>query len=520
MQIVSNYDSASRLASDSTPFFYTTLIGAEEPKTGEYVLGRKYPGLFDESDGSYVSLTTGPSGETSIDRDSYGSIPLYYSTKRPIVSTDLRLFSSLDEPDFDLEAIAEYLSAAYLTGGKTIYQNVRVAMPDELIILDGSGVRTSRKSIFPEEELTNSDEISSLLDRALSHSIAHLLQRHPGDLLLNLSGGTDSTLILAKLREMDPRRKITTNTYYHSDWRDDINDWQYAREASNVLGSDHQLVEIDNQAFCRGHKELVWRTRTVFHTYAAAFFMQNSAAHGAPDIVVVNGSGPDESMIGTEKIAILDLLSLHGLKRTEWVDYLMSKIDYMKIPEPIVAKMLSGGEGRFVERRRHIASALLDAPDFLEFQRRYHAATVLQDHIQELTTAAQALGRQIVFPYLTNDIFRIIFSARFEALNSGAVYKAALKKVLETRMPREFVHRPKIGFQSPSRPYFMSKIGFGEAMAGLLQHGYSRALNMAVVAPAVRDRLQGDLDLHRRYDFLEWTAYNILLLENPRGGHA
>src|SRR4029077_13631808 len=138
---------------------------------------------------------------------------------------------------------------------------------------------------------------------------------------------------------------------------------------------------------------------------------------------------------------------------------------------------------------------LSDAPDFLEFQRRYHAFTILQDHIQELASVAQVLGREILFPYLTNDIFKILFSARFESLNVNGIYKSVLKRVLETRMPKEFVYRKKIGFQSPSRPYFMSKLGLGAAMTSLMQRGESELLNMAAVRPAIRQRLQANLDL-------------------------
>jgi asparagine synthetase B (glutamine-hydrolysing) len=520
MQIVSNCASANHLASQSVPFFYTTLGVTHNPKTAQHVLGRQYRGLFDENDGTFISLTATQLGETIIDRDCYGAIPLFYSVTKPIVSTDLRLFANMNDSGFDNQAVAEYLSAAYLTGGKTLYRDVRAVMPDEIVILDGKMARTSRKSIFPQDELKDTTEISALLEKALDRSISDLLERYPGELLLNLSGGTDSTLILAKLREADQKRKIITNTYFHSDWRADINDWEYAEEAARTIGSDQRLIKIDNAAFCQAHKGLVTRAKSVFHTYAAAFYLQNDAIRAAANVPIVNGSGPDESIIGTEKIPIGELWRLRNLLRSEWIDHLINSIDYIKIPEAVVADMLLGDAGSFTNGRRQLAATLLDAPDFVEFQRRYHAFTILQDHIQELTSVAQVLGREILFPYLTNDIFRIIFSARFDSLNVNGIYKAALKRVLEAHMPKEFVHRKKIGFQSPSRPYFMSTLGLGAAMADLLQNGRSELLNMTVIRPAIRQRLQGDLDLRGHYDFLEWTVYNILLLESLRDRHA
>ena len=84
--------------------------------------------------------------------------------------------------------------------------------------------------------------------------------------MLNLSGGADLTLLLAKIRERDRHRKISTTTYFHEDWRDDLNDWEYAREASTKLGSDHRLIKINNELFSQVHKELVVRaTKCLSH---------------------------------------------------------------------------------------------------------------------------------------------------------------------------------------------------------------------------------------------------------------
>ena len=77
--------------------------------------------------------------------------------------------------------------------------------------------------------------------------------------------------------------------------------------------------------------------------------------------------------------------------------------------------------------------------------------------------------------------------------------------------------REKIGFQSPSRPYFMSDVGFGRELSRLLSKGESAVLNFAIVESGIRERLNAELDVRRRYDFLEWTVYNILLLEELRG---
>jgi asparagine synthetase B (glutamine-hydrolysing) len=522
MKIARSVAAAKELSDSSEPFFYTHFNSPLYRKfhhgdLDHHVIGRKYRGLFDENDGSYVTLTKARSGDVVINRDSYGSIPLFYSVDRAAVATDLRLLVDIDRPDLDPEAVAEYLSASYLTAGRTIYEGIHCLMPNETIILEGSVLRIQQKEIFPQQILRSEKEASDLIEQALDNSIDDLLRRFPGTISVNLSGGTDSTLLLAKIREREPGKDIVTTTYFHDDWRDDLDDWKYADQASRKFGSRHQLTNIDNEIFCRAHRELLGGLRSVFHTYAAAFYAQNKAICGLDhEVPILNGSGPDESIIGTEKIPISDLLSLRSLSQSDWIDYLTSNIDYIKLPEDVVTGMLRGKGVGFVQSRKGIAATLLDSANFVEFQRRYHALTILQDHIQELSSVARLHGRPILFPYLTNDMFRIIFSCRFETLNFQNIYKSAMKRILEKYMSMDFIHRKKIGFQSPSRPYFRSGKGLGRELSRLLSKRSSSLLDLDLVIPGIQERLKGDIDLYRRYDFLEWTVYNILLLEELR----
>ena len=73
----------------------------------------------------------------------------------------------------------------------------------------------------------------------------------------------------------------------------------------------------------------------------------------------------------------MDLLSLRTLKQEGWTNYLIANIDHMKkMSEGVMAQMLRRDGQGFIESRRSIAAALLDATDFVEFQRRYHALTI------------------------------------------------------------------------------------------------------------------------------------------------
>ena len=151
----------------------------------------------------------------------------------------------------------------------------------------------------------------------------------------------------------------------------------------------------------------------------------------------------------------------------------------------------------------------------MEFQRQYHAMTILQDHILEISQVSSILSQPVIFSYLTQDIFKIIFSTPFEILNKNGVYKSILKNILENYIDKIFFYRKKIGFQAPSRPYFAEKKGLGMNMKKLFKFNKTSFFDLDYLKSGINDRIKNyNSNLLKRYDFLEWTSYNVLLLEN------
>jgi asparagine synthetase B (glutamine-hydrolysing) len=508
IEVLGSAEAARARAMAGAPVLYSH-VGFERSGS-EVVIGWRSPGLFEEADGSYVVVGHTPDGSSLVDRDGFGSVPLYYREDLAAVSTDLRFLLELRPTPLDPDGVAEYLASSFTTCGATVHRGVRVLEPDELVVVSGSSIRVERKPLFGDCTIDDPREACELLRAAIERSIRSVSARCAGGFALNLSGGVDSTLALALLANDRPDRVVTT-TFFHDDWREDLDDWRWAATAADQFGSDHRLARIDNAAFTASHRALVEGSGTVWHTYAAAFRLQNLLAPAS--LPIVNGSGPDESMVGTEKVPVDDLLARRSLPRDAWVDELFRGFDAAKLDASDVGSLVPGSTGAWARHRRSLAGRLADAPDFVELQRRYHAMTVLQDHIRELSAVAASLGRPVLFPYLTNDVFRVVFGSRFAALNVGGTYKAVMKQLLAEHASSELVHRAKVGFQSPSRPYFRSTTGLGAALPPLLARRGS-VMDVGVLAPAVRERLDAPLDVRRSYDFLEWNAYNVLLLES------
>jgi len=478
------------------------------------LIGRTFKGITCDIDGNYISILRFDKKSFYIERDLFGSIPLFYSPTKRIISTDIRELIPANCDNLSPEGLAEYISCAFTSLGRTIYNDVFILRPDEnLHVVDGL------ISVNKKENYFNPPKIHADLDRkleeALENSLINLVQVAGEELILNLSGGNDSTLILALIRKFSKKIDIFTNTFFHSDWRDDFDDWRYAKIASNKFGTKHIQVNINNEAFEQAHKELLTRASNVFHTYATAFFMQNLALNSSakPNTLIVNGSGPDESMIGTEKISISELSSMNSLSEKEWLHYIINAKDYLKIPELEAQAILLQEGGGFMERRIAFAKQLSASKNFVEFQRRFHSMLILQDHIYNLSQVAAVVQRPIFFPFLTNDIFRIVFGSSFSDLNRDGVYKSVVKNILSKYIDAEFINRPKVGFQSPSRQYFMDQVGFGRTIKDLLSRKHSKIFNIERAKEAVDLRLSEKFSKTHRYDFVEWAVYNLLSLE-------
>ena len=511
---------AKKLSSKNIPLFFTRfqeplLESTNNDCTIQHIIGRRYKGCLSEFDGSFVKLLI-KKDITYIDRDSYGGIPIYFSNKIQFATTEFDVIIKLLNPkssSVNISAMSEYLSASYITNGKTLYKDISWLLPYQTLSFKKKIFSINNKKIFPSFHFSDEKKVSNYLDQSINNSLSDFVKRFTGPVTINLSGGTDSTLLFAKIRELQPNKKILTNTYFHSDWRKDLNDWKYAELASKKFKSDHKLINITNQKFCRNHFEYLKKIKHVSHTFASSFYLQNKNNTKFP---ILNGSGPDESIIGTEKIPIKDLLNLRNLPKNFWDKNLIEDIDYLKLSEKNIKKYLLKkyrSKVNFVNNRLSIASELKESKNFVEFQRRYHAVTVLQDHILEISQVGSVIGRPIIFPYLTQDIFNIIFSTPFEILNKNGVYKSIIKKLLERYIDKNFVNRPKIGFQAPSRPYFAKKNGLGGSMNNLLKVNNSKFLDLLCLKDAVTDRIENSSNIFKRYDFLEWTSYNMLLLE-------
>lgn len=167
--------------------------------------------LIPRMDGAWALVAQWPDGRVLAAVDRLRSIPLFYSS----TSTDFVLSASIDPllergrgRCIDMLAAFEFLLCGYATGDATIYQHVRQIRPGNTLEFDpdstGQRVRMVPYyrfypgAFFRETEAELKDRLATVIDNIFD---AFVRDRAPGRIIVPLSGGLDSRLVVAMLKK-------------------------------------------------------------------------------------------------------------------------------------------------------------------------------------------------------------------------------------------------------------------------------------------------------------------------------
>jgi len=245
-------------------------------------------------------------GTTHLVRDRLGILPLNYtvSAARLIFGSEIKaiLAAIPTTPSVDLQSLDSYLSARSVPAPNTLFAGISKLRPAHRAEVgrDGS-VTITRYWQPPEEDLAADwtpkaavDAVDSAITTAVDSALV-------ADVPIGayLSGGVDSSLIVAKIAALRPDRRVQTFAAGFGDPRTD--ELQWARTVSEYVGTDHHEVMVDASNF-----ESLWPTMT-WHRDAPmsepadiAVYRLAQAAHESVR-VILSGEGGDELFAGYPK---------------------------------------------------------------------------------------------------------------------------------------------------------------------------------------------------------------------------
>ncbi len=207
-----------------------TLDGASDPGS-----------LLARWGGHWSLVRTGDSGAL-LAVDAIRSFPLFYETTASArVSDDVLCLADVDTSTVNRAAADEFLLATYVTGPETLYAGIAQVQAGELVQWRDGEVPTGRayrRTAHDDSGPTEPAEADEVFRSVYHAALQRTLARHRGtQILVPLSGGLDSRLLLATLREFG-RDDVLAFTYGLPDSRE----VEISRRIAESLGTPWRLV--------------------------------------------------------------------------------------------------------------------------------------------------------------------------------------------------------------------------------------------------------------------------------------
>jgi len=252
-------------------------------------------------------------------RDRFGIKPFYFAHRPGHIGFAfasepkalLALFPEFRQPDE--QAVYKFLAEGLLyTEGQSFYQHIQTLPPGHYG--DYSAETEQYKMIrywdYPTTAIASTnyaqdavDEFSSLFEDAVS-----LRMRSDVPVGITLSGGLDSTAVLAAAMRKTPGKRVCFTSVYGGNERGEA---EWAKRASAPYGILPVEVEAPNAAWLQTLQQIAWHMDGPGYSpavYPLWYLMREARKQGV--LVLLEGQGADEALGGYPQYAVIALLGI------------------------------------------------------------------------------------------------------------------------------------------------------------------------------------------------------------------
>ncbi|MEN3339142.1 MAG: hypothetical protein V7647_2818 [Acidobacteriota bacterium] len=428
----------------------------------------------------------GPARRLLLARDRLGVKPLYYAEvpgRGIVFGSEIKsLLLDPDVPrDWRPDAIDAYLTLLYVPAPDTVYRAVHKLPPGHVLVAERGGVRVSRYwdlQFTGDGDASREDEYLEQLDSLLSEAVS---LRLVSDVPLGafLSGGIDSSTVVAYMKEASGAPPVTIAVGFDDAAYDEV---QHAEAVAKHLGCEFHALTANPRVDDLLPK-LAWHFDEPFADSSAVPTYYVSKAARELVTVALSGDGGDELWAGyarhrvehfeqrvrgslgtaTRMAAWLGRALPLSVKGARSLRHLASAPDQAYALKHGYGHFEPGAKGRLYSS--DFTSAVGTADPFSSFRDAYRDCTsadpmdramyvdartyMIDDVLTKVDRMSMAVSLEAREPLLDHKLLE--FAARVPAalkLRNGRS-KYLLRRVLERRVPRDIIDRPKRGFAAP-----------------------------------------------------------------------
>ena len=454
-------------------------------------------------------------------RDRFGIKPLFY-TKTPAcfaLASEAKAFRELPgfTPRVNTAALPHYLTFQYVPEPETMFEGVYKIPPAHSFVWDGSELALTRywqAAFAPREDMPYAEALEGTREVMREAVRLHTQADVPWGAFL--SGGIDSTIIVALLRELGP--VSTFSVGYEDAAYSELSD---AAVSARFLETDHHEYLISPAEYWEELPRLVWHFDEPVADPSAIslYFVARTARQHIT--VTLSGEGADEVFGGYGIYR-----EPHDLRPLAWLPRPVLKGLHGILPAGTPGKNYVRRAGTPIEER-YFGNAFVmgeaekrkllgrsDFPPATEVTAPFYAEAAAYDDVQKMQyidihtwmrgdilvkadkmTMANALELRV--PYLDHHVFEFAATLPTRYKVSRGLTKTALRDAFADVVPPDAVNRPKRGFPVPTRVWLRGPLA-DEVAALLDDPALDEFFDRASIRALIADHREGRADNSRK----------------------
>ena len=435
-------------------------------------------------------------------RDRFGVKPLYYSVvdgSRLLVASEIKaLHAAGVAPVEDAATWATYLALGYLdVSARTFWQGVESLLPGHAFVWRETGLKIWRwydlfDAVGEPFDSRSDGEVSDEYLQLLRESV-RLRFRADVPVGINLSGGLDSSILLALVRELHgPDSQVKAFTFATGDPQYDETPW-----VADMLAQTHHPLTVctlspaDVPALAEQVHAAEDEPFGGVPTLAYARVFERARQEGA--IVLLDGQGMDE----------------------QWAGY-----DYYRSEAPEGASMPLQGSADppvrpdcLTPEFRALAipwSAAAPFGDRLRNRQYRDTCTKIPRALRFNDRISMRASTELREPFLDHRLFELAFRQGADRKIANGTGKWLLRQIAASHLPGRIVEAPKRPLQTPQREWLRGPLhGWATALIDEAVHGPGAAwLDAAAVGAEWTRFCQG----HSDNSFYVWQWIGLALM--------
>jgi asparagine synthase (glutamine-hydrolysing) len=415
-------------------------------------------------------------------RDRLGKKPLYYSSRAGVLAFASELKALVADPSFprdiDQAALGLYLRYGYIPAPLSIYTSARKLPPGHDAVFENGQLRVRQYwdplAFVGRHSAASAPEAEETLERLLGTAVR---QRQIADVPLGafLSGGVDSSLIVALMQEQATTPVKTFTIRFENP---EYNEADFAAAVARHLGTEHHEEMCGAQQMLDVVDRIPQMYDEPFADSSAIPTYLVSGIARKHVTVALSGDGGDELFFGYPRYAhhadngwVLGLprpvrrgaaiaaarLPTRRLRRIadvlrdddadgygRFVSWLPSdQVAALTGAAPAGAPLYAAMLARLENVPREERPALLDVVTYLP-----------DDILAKVDRASMAVALEVRSPLLDHRVVEFALGLPTRLKRQGRTTKWLLRRLLDKRVPRHLIDRPKMGFGVPLENWF------------------------------------------------------------------